>query len=144
MRASGSVRVTTTSACFPMFARVRRAKPLTLVVVGGDPVRVVYAAGAVMVPADEPGDARLLAELLDWYGEAELAVGRLQARVYPLPAGSRRTCAQCGRRLRHMMCVQPARRLCLPCFKRAARRRRRHRHARLGAGATIEATPAAG
>ncbi len=82
-----------------------------------DLVRIVYPGGALIVPFDEPDNGRLLAELLERYGEVELGLGVLQARVQPVPTHSGGTCTLCGERLRRMMCVQQSRHVCLRCFK---------------------------
>ncbi len=98
-----------------------------------DLVRIVYAAGALIAPFDQPDDDRLIAELLECYGELELGLGTLQARVFLVTARSRRTCTQCGERLRRMVCVQQSRRWCLSCFKKVARPGRYDRSAVLAA-----------
>ncbi len=89
-----------------------------------DLVRIVYAAGALIAPFDQPDDDRLIAELLECYGELELGLGPLQARVRLVAARGRRTCTQCGERLRRMVCVRQSHRWCLSCFKNVARRGR--------------------
>ncbi len=102
-----------------------------------DLVRIVYAAGALIVPFDQPDDDRVIAELLECYGELELGLGKLQARVRLVAARSRRTCTQCGDRLRRMVCVQQSRRWCLSCFKRVGRPGRYDRSADLAARSAV-------
>jgi hypothetical protein len=82
--------------------------------------RISYPGGALIIPLESPDDGELIHELVDYYGEVELALGGVLARIH-LPKGRNTPgCMQCCQRLHRLVCVLRARNLCLRCFKAAA------------------------
>ncbi|MFI5397445.1 MAG: hypothetical protein ACHQ9S_18050 [Candidatus Binatia bacterium] len=82
--------------------------------------RISYPGGALIIPLESPDDGELIHELVDYYGEVELALGGVLARIH-LPKGPNTPgCMLCCQRLHRLVCVLQARNLCLRCFKAAA------------------------
>jgi hypothetical protein len=86
--------------------------------------RISYPGGALIIPLESPDDGELIHELVDYYGEVEMALGGVSARIHRLEGRNTPACMQCCQRLYSLVCVLRARELCLRCFKAAAASKR--------------------
>jgi hypothetical protein len=94
--------------------------------------RISYPGGALIIPLESPDDGELIHELVDYYGEVELALGGVLARIHLPKARNTPGCMQCCQHLHRLVCVLRARTLCLRCFKAAAGSKRLGRALRNG------------